>query len=362
MKNVDKNVQSARDTLFGFLGNIFSYKCKLSQTVQYHTWNVFIKPVLRSGLAALPIRPPVVKTITTFHHKMLRAILKLSHHSPVAPLYFLLGELPMEASLHLDILSLFWNIWINPQTKAYEVVKYLLKMSSSSSMTWSAHLRIIFLVYNLPDPLMLLDSPPWPKDRWKHHTKISVTSHYETTLRHRAQGNYKLNYLNVQANGLSGRPHPVLSWVLTTHDVVIVRPHIKMLAGDYLCYAHLAHDRGADPHCRMCQQIIHHPAPAEDMVHVLTRCRATADTRGRIMPDLLNTLASLIPNNRLLSGITNDLLTQFILDCTSLNLPVDVRVPHNHPGFNSIARQCSSLIYAIHKDRSRQMKAMGLLH
>ena len=107
MKNVDKNINSARDTLFGFLGNIFSYKCKISQAVQYHTWSVFIKPVLRSGLAALPIRPPVLKTITTFHHKILRAILKLSQYSPVAPLYFLIVELPMEASLHLDVMSLF---------------------------------------------------------------------------------------------------------------------------------------------------------------------------------------------------------------------------------------------------------------
>ena len=111
IKNVDKNITSARDSLFSFLGNIFSYRCKLSQSVQYHTWATFIKPVLRSGLAALPIRPAVMKTLTTFHHKVLRAILKLSKYSPIIPLYFLLGELPMEASLHLDALSLFWNIW-----------------------------------------------------------------------------------------------------------------------------------------------------------------------------------------------------------------------------------------------------------
>ena len=276
-------------------------------------------------------------------------------------MYFLLGELPIEAALHLDILSLFWNIWINPQTKAHEVVKYLLKMSDSSSLTWSAHVRIVFLEYNLPDPLMLLDSPPWPKDSWKNYTKIAVTSKHEASLRQKSRGNYKLNYLNVQATGLLGRPHPVVSWVLTTHDVLIVRPHLKMLSGDYLCYAHLAHDRGDDPHCRMCQQIMHHPAPAEDMVHLLTRCRGTADTRGRVIPDLLNTLAQLIPKNSLLFSYTNELLTQFMLDCTSLNLPVNIRVPPSHPGFNTIARQCSTVIYAIHKDRSRQMKAMSLL-
>ena len=69
IKNVDKNIASARDSIFSFLGNIFSYKCKLSQSVQYHTWTTFIKPVLRSGLGALPVRPPVMKTLTTFSPK-----------------------------------------------------------------------------------------------------------------------------------------------------------------------------------------------------------------------------------------------------------------------------------------------------
>ena len=144
-----------------------------------------------------------------------------------------MGELPIEASLHLDVLSLFWNIWVNPQTKVYEVLKYLLKMSSESYLTWSAHMRILFLLYNLPDPLLLLDSPPWPKERWKQHTRVAVTSYHENLLRSKAANNYKLQYFNVQATDLSARPHPVLAWVLTTQDVVIVRPHIKILEGDY---------------------------------------------------------------------------------------------------------------------------------
>ena len=92
LKNIDKNIKSARDALFSLLGSIFSYKCKLSPTVQQHTWSTFIKPVLLSGLAALPIRPATMKPLIGIHHKMLRAVLKLSPYSPVAPLYFLLGE------------------------------------------------------------------------------------------------------------------------------------------------------------------------------------------------------------------------------------------------------------------------------
>ena len=121
---IDKNIESARKTVFSLLGQSLSYKCKLSQSVQYHIWCIFIKPVLRSGLSALPIRPSNMKHLTNFHRKMLRGILKLSYTSPIVPLYFLLGEFPMEVTLHLDILSLFWNVWSNPHTQTFEVVKY----------------------------------------------------------------------------------------------------------------------------------------------------------------------------------------------------------------------------------------------
>ena len=127
LKNVDRNIDSARKSIFSLLGNVFSYKCKLSPTVLFRVWSVYISPVLRSGLAALPIRPPIIKVLTTFHHKVLRGILKLGPVSPTAPLYFLLGEPPIEASMHQDLLSLFWSIWTNHQTKIHGIVKYLLK-------------------------------------------------------------------------------------------------------------------------------------------------------------------------------------------------------------------------------------------
>ena len=98
---------------------------------------------------------------------------------------------------------------------------------------WSAQIRIIFQLYRLPDPLSLLDSTPGPKKRWKSHTSIAVLSHHERLWRQKAADNQKLQFLNVQCTGLTGKLHPILSWVLTTQDVVLVRPHVRMLAGHY---------------------------------------------------------------------------------------------------------------------------------
>ena len=78
----------------------------------------------------------------------------------------------------------------------------------------------------------------------------------------KASRNSKLNFLNVQTIGLAKRVHPVLSGVLTTQEAVRTRIHVKMLSGDYTCYAYLGSDRNQDAQCRICQSASpYQPAP-----------------------------------------------------------------------------------------------------
>ena len=360
-KNVDKNIDSARRSLFSLLGNIFSYKCKVSPTVLSHVWSIFVSPVLRSGLAALPIRPVTMKILANFHHKVLRGILKLGRWSPIVPLYFLLGEAPIEAYVHMDIFALFWNIWSNPQTKTNEIVKYLLKMTDSTSVTWTAHIKILFSLYRLPDPLDLINSPTWPKQRWKELTHTRVLSHHENVLRAKASDNYKLNFLNIQVVGLSGRPHPVLHGVITTQETVKSRVHLRMLAGDYPCQYYIGKDRNQDTACKMCKQLAqphhhHHHVQPEDMTHLLTTCRATADIRSKLLPDLLNEVSRHFPSSLILTSSDNVLLTQFILDPTSINLPMNIRISPDHPSLSYILSRCRNYCFVVHKDRNRILR------
>ena len=143
-----------------------------------------------------------------------------------------------------------------------------------------------------------------------------------------------------------------------TQDVAIVRPHIRMLAGDYLCGEYLARDRGLDPQCKLCRSPSDPSGLTEDLEHLLTKCRATSDTRQSKLPGPLNTIAQFSPNNVLLCNSTSSQLTQFILDCTSLNLTCDTRIAPSNPGLIPITRTCSDLIFAIHRDRTRQLKTL----
>jgi hypothetical protein len=52
--------------------------------------------------------------------------------------------------------SLFYTIWSNPLTTAYNVVWYIFRMADSSSPTWAAHLPLLCQMYGISEPLFLI--------------------------------------------------------------------------------------------------------------------------------------------------------------------------------------------------------------
>ena len=135
-----------------------------------------------------------------------------------------------------------------------------------------------------------------------------------------------------------------------------------MLAGDYSCKFNLGSDRQRESSCSTCKSIFpNQPSPTEDMVHLLTMCRTTADTRTRILPELLNTIKLYFPTNTLLQSPNHQQLTQLILDTTSLNLPTTIRncPDSDHPALPAVLSICRNLCYAVHKERTRQLKSIN---
>ena len=343
-RNIDANVQECRKSLLGLLGPAFAFKCLLPPTVKTHLWHTYNLSVLCSGLSALPIRPAHTASISIFQNKIMRGFLHLSQTSPIPSLYFLLGELPIEGRLHMDVMSLFYNMWANPETTAFKLVKYIMKMADARSTTWAAHVRLLCLQYRLPDPLLLLNEPAWPKARWSTLVKTKIIIYSEHKLRERAEGNTKMHYLNVKLAGLSGSPHVALLNINTTQD------GLKFLTGDYITAERISADQGTSPKCKLCE------APVESTEHVLTACLGTADTRRRLLPDLLNVVSQVQPSSAILNA-QDHYLTQFLLDCTSLNLPCSHRVPTHNPRVSEIFRISKDWCYAIGRQRLKLLKS-----
>ena len=348
-KNIDENISKCRSSLFSLLGPAYAYKSLLSPLVQHHVWKVYNLPVLISGLHALPIRPTNVKSLSIFHNNVLRGILKLSKSSPIPALYFLLGDTPVEASLHINTLMIFHNIWCNPALTVHKMVKYILMMCKKNSSTWCNYVQQLCIKYNLPSPLSLLQTPAWPKKTWSCLVKTRVVNWYEIHLRQRSLNNSKMKYLNVQLLGLSGAPHPALRNILSPWDVKKLRIHLKFLSGDFLTNERLSRDQ---PHrssaCTLCG------FPSESTEHVVVTCRATNDVRSRLLPELLNTVARVQPMCATLNNyMIPDIMTQFILDCSSPNLPDTYRVPTHNPNITEIFKVSRDWTFAISSERER---------
>ena len=353
-KNVDQNLTQCRNSLFALLGPALSYKCKLSPQVQLHLWRTYSLPVLKSGLSALPLRPTDIKPLQIFQNKIMRGFLKQSFCSPVPSLYFLCGELPIEGQVHIDLLGLFFNIWSNPSTKIFEIVKYIMKMAGEKSTTWSYHVRLIAKKYKLPDPLLLMDQAVWSKETWKTLVTNKVLVYHESEMREKALSNYKLEYFNVQLLGLNGLPYPALHNIQDTREILKMKAHLKFLTGDIDSYHHMSLDRGVDPSCRLCS------APCEHTQHILTECCSTAEIRDRLYPQLVNIVSDIQPSCGLLKQSSNHLLTQFIIDPSSMNLPNTHRISSQHPRLHELFRISRDWCFSINTCRTKLLKEKNL--
>ena len=141
--------------------------------------------------------------------------------------------------------------------------------------------------------------------------KMSVIWH-ERAPRNQFVCNFKIMYHNVQLHGLSGRGHPSLS-VHSTEDVKKLR----------LC----PDQPSISPACSLCHAIL------DFTEHVLVTCVATSSVRSRLLPELLNTISKVKPISGILgNNASAEVMTQFLLDCSSFNIPDSVRIPVHNPG------------------------------
>ena len=149
-------------------------------------------------------------------------------------------------------------------------------------------------------------------------------------------------YINVQLLGLSGRAHSALHYLDNAQDVRKFRSHIKLLTCD------LIPDPAAPPLCHLCGNA------ALSSEHMLFLCSSTAEVMRRMLPDLLNVVAHVDTPSRLLKYIPpTSLLTQFLLDCSSFNLPDDIRISVQNPEIYQIYQVARNWCYATMRAAGR---------
>ena len=177
-----------------------------------------------------------------------------------------------------------------------------------------------------------------------------ITAYYEKMLRELAAENNLMEFLNVSTIGLRGRHHIAISKLTTTQDVKYSRPHPKFLSGNYLTYGTRAIQSGGSPRYRIC------PSGLEESVsHVISSCEAMMEERTKLLVEFRQ-LCSLTKNCINFYNFLEDekMLCQFILDPTSLNLPV--RVSLDDPLVPQIFRLSRDYCFLMDKTRLRLLR------
>ena len=154
-----------------------------------------------------------------------------------------------------------------------------------------------------------------------------------------------MEYLHVTTTGLRGRHHPALANIITTKEVKQARPHIKFLAGNYLTYQMKADQSGCSARCRICTS-----GKNETVSHVISTCTGMEVERNCLLEEI-KTLSGSTKNNINFENIVENeqLLCQFILDPSSLNLPN--RVSLSDPLLKDFFKLSREFCFIIDKTR-----------
>ena len=351
-KNIDANIKKGRKSLFSLLGPAFSFKCSLSPQVKIKLYRTYICPITRSGLSSLVLCKNQLEQISVFQRKILKGILHLSKYAPTPSIHFLCSEIPIEGKIHKDIFSLFYSVWSNPNTKVYQIVKYLLQRSNDNSRTWSINLKHLSKMYGIEDPLSCLQRDPPNKSQYKQYISDKINIFHETELRLAAAKNSKMKYLNVSLHGLTGRLHPALGGdIRTTSDVDKMRPHLKLLSGDYLTYQVRSQQSGGSPICRLCG------LADETSCHIIASCQKL--DRKQFLEEY-KSLCLLSENNISFDYMvkSEETLTQFILDPCSFNLKTRIHI--DDPVKSALFKLSRDFCFSLDKQRRQKLNALSL--
>ena len=98
--------------------------------------NTYIKPILMSGLDALCLEEKDYELLKSHHLKLLRSIQHLPTSTAKPALYLLSGSLPLEATHHQQVISLYGRIVRRYNSIERELALRQLAMKDINSNSW----------------------------------------------------------------------------------------------------------------------------------------------------------------------------------------------------------------------------------
>ena len=136
--------------------------------------SLYALPVLLSGVAPLILSNQEIDILLSHHRKCLQNLQKLLRNTPECVIMFLAGSLGAKANIHIRQLGLFGMICRLPDNVLFSIAHQKLLSDPDNSSSWFVQIRHLCAQYDLPSPLLLLQTPP-TKSSFKSLVKSKVT-------------------------------------------------------------------------------------------------------------------------------------------------------------------------------------------
>ena len=317
--------------------------------------------VLLSGLPALVLSNLEVSVIHHHYKTYLERLQRLHQATPECVVMFLAGSLPATALLHLRMLGLLGMIArLGPDNILNQHGRHVLLNlgTGMASKSWFASIRSLCQQYSLPDPLLVLQSPP-THYYWKSKTKLKVLDNWQVKLRGEAESLLSLEYFKPSFMSLS-RPHPIWTSAGSPFEVSKAVVSARMLSGRYRTDLLAKHWSKSNPEgwCRLpgCD------GEEGSLQHILLHCPALAETRAKLIS---HWSAFLVPRPWLFPVVAHHTLgddqlrLQFLLDASTLPMVIASNkcTPEILPSCLYLARTWN---FSIHLTRDKIRKHHNL--
>ena len=286
---VENNIQKAQRTAYSLMGAGLHGENGVDPETAMSLLNTYVLPVLLYGLEVIIPSGKAFTMLETQYKRLLKQILSLPITTADPAIYLLSGMLPVEATLHKRILSLFGNITRLPDDSIeLRLAKRQLELKTFKSHSWFIEVKKILLKYDLPHPETLIENPP-KKLSWKHQYNNAVNNFWMDQILPQVKMFSSLKYLSRIYT--VGKCHPAVKpYNLSVRDVNRIAVKSKILTGTYILQTNRVkfNQNEVDPTCQLCKQ------DKETLHHFLITCTTLEECRKTIMIDIHNIISDLL--------------------------------------------------------------------
>ena len=314
-----------------------------------HLLRTYVIPILTYGLEIYIPSVKDLRPMELFLKKVLKQILSIPTTTADPASFILSGMVPVEAIVHLRVLSLFGIIALLDDSSVEKRLAYRqLTIHGQSGGSWFSHLSIIMVKYGLCSPMEILQKP-MSKCRWKTYTTNAVYTYWMKRIKEQADTYSSLEYLSA-CHYSPGTVHPLMrisesqTQIRETSRLAV---KTKLVTGTYSLQSTRAafNNMDVDPTCLLCK------SSPETIEHLVLHCVRFHDMRQPILEDISYACGSRINYSSLCSREQLEL----ILDVYST---VDVVRRRDFEYLANIDRHTRRLCFTMHCERNKVMSSL----